>query len=61
MLRLVALAAAGQLEEQQEDVADVEKDAGRDRNRAFAAGAAEPVEVKERESAKDDQPDNAGR
>jgi GAF domain-containing protein len=54
-LELVAIAAE-QAEQEQEDVEDVEEDARCDQHRAVGAGAAQPVEVKDRERAEDPQP-----
>src|SRR4051794_30705540 len=45
---LTSVAPAEQLEHEQEDVEDVEEDAGRDRNGALTVGAAQPIEVEDR-------------
>src|SRR4051795_10076141 len=53
---LTSVAPAEQLKHEQEDVEDVEEDAGRDRDGASRVGAAQPVEVEDRVAAEDDKP-----
>jgi hypothetical protein len=50
------VAAAEELQHEQEDVQDVEKDARRDRHLALLAGATETVEVEGRPAAEDHKP-----
>src|SRR3954453_5589566 len=50
------VASSEELQEEEEDVEDVEEDAGRDRHRGLLAGAAKTVEVEDGVAAEDHEP-----